>query len=59
MPDEWEVQYGLNPLLDDALEDKDGDGYTNLQEYKAGTVPTDGRSRPPRARPWLPLLLSD
>jgi Bacterial TSP3 repeat len=59
MPDEWEVKYGLNPLLDDALEDKDGDGYSNLQEFKAGTLPTDRRSRPPRAMPWLPLLLSD
>ncbi len=60
MPDEWEVQYGLNPLLDDALGDKDEDGYTNLQEYGAGTDPTDPRSNPrPKAMPWLPLLLSD
>jgi len=60
MPDGWEVQYGLNPLLKDALGDKDGDRYINLQEYKAGTDPTDRRSKPgPKAMPWLPLLLSD
>ena len=59
MPDGWEVQYGLNPLLKDALGDKDGDRYTNLQEYKAGTDPTDSASKPRPAMPWLPLLLSD
>jgi len=60
MPDGWEVQYGLNPLLDDSLADKDGDRYTNLQEYRAGTNPADQRSKPSaKAMPWLPLLLSD
>ena len=60
MPDGWEVQYGLNPLLNDALGDKDGDRYTNFQEYEAGTDPTDRRSKPrSKAMPWLPLLLSN
>jgi hypothetical protein len=61
MPDNWEVQYGLNPLVNDALGDKDGDGYTNLQEYKAGTDPTDPQSKP-RSKAvlsWLQLLLSE
>jgi hypothetical protein len=40
MPDQWEIQYGLNPLVDDASEDLDGDGANNLNEYIAGTIPT-------------------
>ncbi|MFW9944644.1 MAG: hypothetical protein ACFFB7_06570, partial [Candidatus Sifarchaeia archaeon] len=41
MPDSWEMLYGLNMNdPDDAMEDKDGDGLTNLEEYLAGTNPT-------------------
>lgn len=40
MPDEWEIKYGLNPHdASDASKDKDGDGYTNLEEYLNGTDP--------------------
>ncbi len=39
MPDWWEVKYSLNPLVNDAGEDPDDDGYTNLEEYIAGTNP--------------------
>ncbi|KGJ87024.1 M4 family metallopeptidase [Colwellia psychrerythraea] len=39
MPDGWEVLYRLNPLLDDASLDSDGDGVNNLDEYLAGTNP--------------------
>jgi len=41
MPDEWEKQYGLDPN-DTTLgnRDPDGDGYTNIEEYLNGTVPT-------------------
>jgi methylaspartate ammonia-lyase len=53
MPDAWEVANGLNPLVDDAGGDADGDGLTNLQEYQAGTNPqsadTDGDGMPD---PW-------
>jgi hypothetical protein len=45
MPDDWEVQHGLNPdNASDAATDADGDGYTNLQEYLAGTDPRDANS---------------
>jgi len=41
MPDEWETKYGLDPNdPSDAAKDKDGDGYTNLEEYLNGTDPT-------------------
>ena len=39
MPDGWEVQYGLNPLVDDGDVDADNDGVTNVEEYLAGTDP--------------------
>ena len=32
--DGWEIQVGLNPLLDDTLDDKDGDGLNNYDEAK-------------------------
>jgi hypothetical protein len=33
MDDGWEIANGLNPLLNDANEDRDLDGLTNLEEY--------------------------
>ncbi len=59
MPDGWEMQYGLNPVINDAAGDMDNDSFTNLKEYKEGTLPNDRNSRPKRAMPWLPLLLDD
>ena len=42
MPDSWEALYpGLNPNLDDADGDLDGDGLSNLYEYTNGTDPTN------------------
>ncbi|MCD6383498.1 MAG: hypothetical protein J7L88_03450 [Thermoplasmata archaeon] len=41
MDDEWEEKYGLNTSRDDSMEDPDGDGVTNIQEYKDGTNPFD------------------
>jgi len=52
MPDGWEVEHRLNPLSNDASEDTDGDGKTNLQEFLEGTDPN-----PPKPMSWLPLLL--
>lgn len=47
MPDDWEKRYGLNPDdAGDANLDKDGDGFTNLEEYQAGTDPTNAKSHP-------------
>lgn len=39
LPDGWEVQYSLNPLLDDSLADSDMDDLNNLLEYELGTSP--------------------
>ncbi len=44
MPDAFEVNNGLNPLLDDRAEDLDGDSFSNLEEFNAGTDPTDENS---------------
>ncbi len=45
IPNGWKQQYHLNPF-DPALaaEDPDGDGMSNLQEYLAGTDPTNSAS---------------
>ena len=52
MPDDWEIQYGLDPLDEtDASGDLDGDGVSNLEEYLAGTDPTN-------APPDTPVLSS-
>ena len=41
MPDYWEEIYGLDISVDDSAEDRDGDSFTNLQEYLLGTNPTN------------------
>ena len=47
LPDAWELQYF--PSISDPRAtpnaDPDGDGFTNLQEYVAGTNPMDGTSK--------------
>ncbi len=45
MGDAWEAAHGLNPGLDDASADRDGDGLTNRGEWIAGTLPDDPASR--------------
>jgi hypothetical protein len=39
MSDEWETQYGLDPTVNDANQDPDGDGITNVQELANNTHP--------------------
>ncbi|MBT8201845.1 MAG: hypothetical protein KJO87_00915, partial [Acidimicrobiia bacterium] len=39
LPDDWEIAQGLNPALDDAGQDPDHDGLSNLLEYERGTDP--------------------
>ena len=39
MPSDWEVANGLDPNVDDAAGDPDGDGYDNLTEYENGSDP--------------------
>lgn len=46
MEDGWEVHYGLNPLMNDSSMDKDGDGYSNLEEFREDTDPTDSNDHP-------------
>jgi hypothetical protein len=38
MPDSWETAHGLNPNIDDSAQDRNGDGYTNIEEYINGLV---------------------
>jgi hypothetical protein len=47
LPDDWERKVGLNPGNPaDADEDLDGDGFTNREEFDAGTDPSDRNSHP-------------
>ena len=48
MPDDFEAKYAfLNPVdAADADADYDSDGFTNLEEYTAGTDPSDPASHP-------------
>ncbi len=39
MHNSWETVNTLNPAVNDAADDKDGDLITNINEYLAGTVP--------------------
>ena len=62
MPDGWEVTRGLSPLVDDAAEDPDGDGYTNLEEYQGNSLPNVATSFPGSAGALMGpmhLLLGD
>jgi hypothetical protein len=61
MPDQWEIANSLNFLRDDAAEDADGDGFTNIVEYNRGSDPSDINDYP--SSPVIPhlhlLLLGD
>lgn len=44
MPDVWEETNGLDPAVNDASLDPDQDGASNIEEYWAGTSPTNSAS---------------
>lgn len=47
LPNDWEVKYGFNKDDGrDAALDADKDGFTNLEEFTAGTDPKDAKSHP-------------
>ncbi len=70
MGDRWEVRYGLDTSTDDSAEDPDGDGLTNLMEYRLRTDPNSpevelliehqcGCVTGPKSRgAWLPMVLA-
>lgn len=39
MPDGWEVDYSLNPLVNDTMLDPDSDDLVNILEYQHNTNP--------------------
>ncbi|MGA1873716.1 MAG: hypothetical protein ACMUHY_08590 [Thermoplasmatota archaeon] len=63
MNDSYEMSFdGLDHLVKDGDKDLDGDGYTNLEEYYAGTDPTNKNTYPGSSIkvsefPVLPLIL--
>jgi type VI secretion system secreted protein Hcp len=44
LPDAYETLYGLDIRRDDADEDLDKDGMTNIEEFRAGTLPNKADS---------------
>lgn len=61
LPDTWEIEYGLNPLVNDAMDDADNDGISNFDEYSSGSDPTvpsaavPENQAPDTPEPYLPV----
>ncbi|WP_339138386.1 MAG: right-handed parallel beta-helix repeat-containing protein [Candidatus Electrothrix sp. GW3-4] len=53
LPDAWEQQYFGN-FSHELFEDADNDGYSNLEEYEAGSDPTDASSIPIQCATTVP-----
>lgn len=47
MHDSWEDSFGLDSSVDDAADNLDGDGLTNLEEYEQGYNPNDSSDPTP------------
>jgi hypothetical protein len=47
LPDLYETDNGLNPLVNDAFDDSDNDGYSNFREFLSGSLPSDEFDLPP------------
>jgi pectate lyase len=43
MPDVWEKARGLNPDINDSAGDRDGDGFTNIEEFINAPMPGERR----------------
>lgn len=64
MDDTWELAHGLDPAVDDAALDPDGDGFSNRDEFLLGTDPRVGvapggcgrRGGGGIALVWLPVV---
>ena len=41
IPDEAEAELGFDAAKNDAMEDKDGDGYVNVEAWANSLVPAD------------------
>jgi len=52
--DAWELENGLNTDFDDSLSDPDGDGLTNLEEYRANSDPNSEGSSSSVQKPLSP-----
>ena len=48
MDDGWEIDTGTDPLVDDAGDDLDGDGISNIDEYNGVVPPDTDTPDPPR-----------
>ncbi len=55
MADSWETAFGLDPLQDDAAEDLDSDGVSNLDEWLGETDPS-APNGPEQPQPLAPVL---
>jgi len=53
LPDAWEQQY-FGDLSQEPFEDADNDGFSNLEEYRAGSDPTDASSIPIQCAATVP-----